>query len=81
MPPHVQAGPPNCRLVITVLGVAQIGSDLRVLTDRRDDAAAWLRERVHATQPGAHVEPVAPNLEDVFVAATRKHAAAVERAA
>jgi ABC-2 type transport system ATP-binding protein len=64
-----------------VLGVAQIGSDLRVLTDRRDDAAAWLRERVHATQPGARIEPVAPNLEDVFVAATRKHATAVENAA
>jgi ABC-2 type transport system ATP-binding protein len=64
-----------------VLGVAQIGADLRVLTDRRDDSGEWLRERVHATDPSAHIEPVAPNLEDVFVASTRKPANAMEQAA
>jgi ABC-2 type transport system ATP-binding protein len=55
-----------------VLGVAQIGSDLRVLTDLREDAAEWLGSRIRAADPGAHVEPVAPNLEDVFVASTAK---------
>ncbi|MBO9662310.1 ABC transporter ATP-binding protein [Dokdonella sp.] len=61
-----------------VLGVAQIGSSLRVLTDRRD-GADWLRERVRAIDADAEVEAVAANLEDVFVAATRK--SAVEAAA
>jgi ABC-2 type transport system ATP-binding protein len=64
-----------------VLGAAQIGSDLRVLIDRRDDDAAWLRERVRAIDPAAHVEPVAPNLEDVFVASTRQDRAGAEKAA
>ena len=59
---------------VHVLGVAQIGSDLRVLTDVRDDNGDWLRQRVRAIDAHAHVEPVAPNLEDVFVASTRKHA-------
>jgi len=64
-----------------VLGVAQIGSDLRVLTDVRDDKGDALLERVRAVDPRAHVEPVAPNLEDVFVASTRKHAQETEKAA
>jgi len=63
-----------------VLGVAQIGSNLRVLTDRRDDGGA-LRDRAHAIDPQAKIETVAPNLEDVFVAATRKRAADAEKAA
>ena len=64
-----------------VIGVAQIGEDLRVLTDLRNDAGDWLRERVHATDPNAHIEPVAPNLEDVFVASTRNDRAKSEEAA
>jgi len=64
-----------------VLGIAQIGSDLRVLTDIRDDGGDWLREKVHATDPQAHIEPVAANLEDVFVASTRKRAETMEKAA
>lgn len=64
-----------------VLGVAQIGSDLRVLTDIRDDGGDWLRGRVHSIDPQAHVEPVTANLEDVFVASTRKPAPATEKAA
>jgi len=64
-----------------VIGVAQIGADLRVLTDRRDDSGDWLAERVHATDPNAHIERVDSNLEDVFVASTRKPAAAQEKAA
>src|SRR5262249_37359421 len=64
-----------------VIGIAQIGSDLRVLTDLRDDSLEWLRKRVAAVDAHAHVEPVAPNLEDVFVASTRKPKPAVEKAA
>jgi ABC-2 type transport system ATP-binding protein len=64
-----------------VLGVAQIGSNLRVLTDRRDDAGEWLRERLRAIDPSAHIEPVTPNLEDVFVASTYKGAPKTEKAA
>jgi len=64
-----------------VLGVAQIGSSLRVLTDRRDDDGSWLRERVRGIDAQARIEPVAANLEDVFVAATRKHPQAAEKTA
>ncbi|HKE48113.1 MAG TPA: ABC transporter ATP-binding protein [Rhodanobacteraceae bacterium] len=64
-----------------VIGIAQIGSDLRVLTDLRDDSLEWLRQRVSAIDAHAHVEPVASNLEDVFVASTRKQRAALEKAA
>jgi ABC-2 type transport system ATP-binding protein len=64
-----------------VLGAAQIGADLRILIDRRDDDAPWLRDRVRAIDPDAHVEPVAPNLEDVFVASTRNDRAKSEEAA
>jgi len=64
-----------------VIGIAQIGADLRVLTDRRDDSGDWLAERVHAADPNAHIERVDANLEDVFVASTRKPAAPQERAA
>ena len=51
-----------------VLGVAQIGNALRVLAAPALDEAALLR----AIGPGQQVEieSVAPNLEDVFVAAT-----------
>ena len=54
-----------------VISVAQIGNELRVLASRGVDAAAELRARVHETDPQAQIEVVAPNLEDVFVAATR----------
>lgn len=55
-----------------VLGVAQIGSSLRVLSDRRDDADTWLRERLRSANMDATVESTTPNLEDVFVTATRE---------
>ncbi|HEY6894550.1 MAG TPA: ABC transporter ATP-binding protein [Rhodanobacteraceae bacterium] len=64
-----------------VIGVAQIGEDLRVLTDLRNDAGDWLRERVRATDPAARIEPVAPNLEDVFVASTRTSRPPLDNAA
>lgn len=55
-----------------VLGVAQIGASLRVLTDRRD-GVDWLGERVRSLDAQARVDAVPANLEDVFVAATRQH--------
>jgi len=54
-----------------VVGVAQIGADLRVLSDRRDDGDAWLRTRLAEAGIDARVERAPANLEDVFVAATR----------
>lgn len=59
-----------------IFGVAQIGTDLRVLAAPSIDDAAL---RVLANEPGVEIETVAPNLEDVFVAATR-HARSAEAA-
>ncbi len=55
-----------------VLGVAQIGSSLRVLTDRKEDGADYLRKELARQGIDATVEPTEPNLEDVFVAVTRE---------
>jgi len=59
-----------------VAALAQIGASLRVLTEQK----AGLRERIVATLRDAgieaKVESVRPNLEDVFVSATRNSAAA-----
>ena len=64
-----------------VLSVAQIGNTQRVLMEANGDAAARLREALaHAGLP-AEVASVSPNLEDVFVAATRGSDAAKARAA
>jgi len=60
-----------------VLGVAQIGTALRVLAEPQLDEAA-MRALLPA-EAQATLSPVAPNLEDVFVAATR--AARARRAA
>lgn len=54
-----------------VLGVAQIGASLRVLTDRKADGDRWLREALKKVGADATVEPTEANLEDVFVAVTR----------
>ena len=54
-----------------VLGVAQIGANLRVLTDRKADGVDWLRGALQKVGVEAEVEPTDPNLEDVFVAVTR----------
>ena len=54
-----------------VLGVAQIGAHLRVLTRHRDEAADKLQTRLKHEGFAATVSDTAPNLEDVFVAATR----------
>jgi ABC-2 type transport system ATP-binding protein len=55
-----------------VLSVAQIGSDLRVLTQPGEAAFANLRRLLADAGIQATVAVVAPNLEDVFVEATRK---------
>ena len=55
-----------------VLSVAQIGSDLRVLTQPGEAALANLRRLLDQAGLPATVAVVAPNLEDVFVEATRK---------
>ena len=54
-----------------VLGVAQIGASLRVLTDRKEDGADWLRGTLKQVGIDASVETAEANLEDVFVAVTR----------
>jgi len=55
-----------------VLSVAQIGSDLRVLTPPGEAALSNLRRLLEDAGLPGHVAVVAPNLEDVFVEATRK---------
>ena len=53
-----------------VLGVAQIGAKLRVLTKHRDDAINTLSARLKSVGHDARISSTAANLEDVFVAAT-----------
>lgn len=66
-----------------VLGVAQVGNTLRVLTS--DDGAGEMAQRMGqalaAAGQKAEVAPAPPNLEDVFVAATRSGDGAEARAA
>lgn len=68
-----------------VLGVAQVGNELRVLmrAGGPEGGAALARlERVLADgDPAARIRPVRPNLEDVFVAVTRQQRPREERAA
>jgi len=65
-----------------VLGVAQVGTVLRVLVAAdADDMAARMTQALRAAGAQGEVAAVAPNLEDVFVAATRKGDARAEHAA
>lgn len=65
-----------------VLGVAQVGNTLRVLTDGDADGAKQRMDKALADgDRKSDVVPAPPNLEDVFVAATRKGDADKERAA
>jgi len=57
-----------------VLSVAQIGNELRVLVREGNASIDALRHRLDEAGAQAEVESVPPNLEDVFVVATRKHA-------
>jgi len=54
-----------------VLSVAQVGNTLRVLTTGEGDAARRLRDALRAAGLDAEVVAGEPNLEDVFVSATR----------
>ncbi len=62
-----------------VLSVAQIGNDLRVLTTPGGDAVDRMREALRGADLDAVVASSQPSLEDVFVAATRGRAGAMER--
>ena len=55
-----------------VLSVAQIGNLLRVLCQDGSTAMQRMREALHAQGLEARIENGTPNLEDVFVAATRR---------
>lgn len=59
-----------------VLSVAQIGNDLRVLLADADTAEQSLTDALRAAGLDAQVAKAKPNLEDVFVAATRGEAPA-----
>ena len=54
-----------------VLSVAQIGNDLRVLLADADTAEQGLTDALRADGLEAQVAKAKPNLEDVFIAATR----------
>jgi ABC-2 type transport system ATP-binding protein len=55
-----------------VLGVAQVGNTLRVLTtDDAGDATQRMDKALADAGQKGEVTPAPPNLEDVFVAATR----------
>jgi ABC-2 type transport system ATP-binding protein len=65
-----------------VLGVAQVGNTLRVLiAEDAGDATQRMDEALATAGSKAEVAPAPPNLEDVFVAATRMGDADEERAA
>jgi ABC-2 type transport system ATP-binding protein len=64
-----------------VLSVAQIGNMLRVLTSSADDAHIRMRGALAAAALQASVSEAPPNLEDVFVAATRGRPPRPEHAA
>jgi len=59
-----------------IIALAQIGASLRVLAADREDLVGALGARLRADGIDAQVRPAAPNLEDVFVAATRRPARA-----
>jgi ABC-2 type transport system ATP-binding protein len=61
--------------------VAQIGNTLRVLAPQADFDAAAVARVLRDAGLEADVEAVAPNLEDVFVAATRSDTRPREAAA
>lgn len=54
-----------------VLSVAQIGNAIRVLCDDADATRAAIARTLAEAGIAARIDPVAPSLEDVFVAATR----------
>jgi ABC-2 type transport system ATP-binding protein len=63
---------PALQQVHGVVSVSQVGNALRVLASGEGDIESRLRETLSHADPDAAVEAVAPNLEDVFVAATHR---------
>lgn len=63
-----------------VASVAQVGNALRVLMDDGRGAEARVRAALAGAGLDGEVSAVTPNLEDVFVSATRRRAAAGEAA-
>ncbi|WP_312320783.1 ABC transporter ATP-binding protein [Stenotrophomonas sp.] len=61
-----------------VLSVAQIGNSLRVLLDADSDGGQRVQQALRAAGQEAEVTPSTPNLEDVFVSATRARPSADE---
>jgi ABC-2 type transport system ATP-binding protein len=59
-----------------VIALAQIGTSLRVLAAADGDLERRVADKLRAEGVAGQVRPVSPNLEDVFVAATRKPAEA-----
>ncbi|HEY3700491.1 MAG TPA: ABC transporter ATP-binding protein [Spongiibacteraceae bacterium] len=55
-----------------ILAAAQIGASLRVLTDMKENAMSIIQQQLASANIPAQVGPTPPNLEDVFVMATRK---------
>ena len=64
-----------------IASVAQVGNELRLLTDAGFDGIEALQAALRGQDPDATVRPVAPSLEDVFVAATHRRRLAREEAA
>lgn len=64
-----------------IASVAQVGNELRVLTEAGFDRLDDLRIALQAQDPDATVARVSPSLEDVFVAATHGRRAARGEAA
>jgi len=63
-----------------VISAAQVGNTLRVLTAENGSAAARLQQVLHDAGLHGEIAPSEPNLEDVFVAATRGQQPAKEAA-
>lgn len=66
-----------------ILAMAQIGAQLRVLAQPGDTQRERIESQLRKAGIDAHLQPVAANLEDVFVAATLKrpvHAAPTDTA-
>ncbi|MDP9139631.1 MAG: ABC transporter ATP-binding protein, partial [Pseudomonadota bacterium] len=57
-----------------ILATAQIGLSLRVLAVGGDDIEARIRAHLHGAGIDGRISAAIPNLEDVFVAATRRGA-------
>ena len=55
-----------------IVAMAQIGAHLRVLAHDGSDPQAHVAADLHAAGIDAKVQPTQPNLEDVFVAATKQ---------